>query len=271
MTQHALKKTSKERSPLTEEQILFYRENGYLIVNDVLTAEEARTYNQYIRRHANRDFAAIINPDRYEDLHTQDERVKSDLTIEEIQETVEFSQYVMKHPDIVAILERLQEKEVIGLSSQFIFKEALSSYSSQAWLPHQDGWYPGDKKGEYITINWFLRDTDVENGTIYVYPGSNKVGLQDASPRKSFREDPGSNPGSDCEIPEEYLDKKTDVIIPGNSVVILHGHCIHGSYPNNSNRSRPWYSCCYITKGEDYLVGKNAKRKEIHLKKDKRL
>ena len=61
-------------------------------------------------------------------------------------------------------------------------------------------------------------------------------------------------------------DKKVDVIIPKNSVLFLHGHCIHGSYSNNSNRSRPWFSCCYISKGEKYHVGTNAKRKEIELK-----
>jgi len=250
----------------TEEQILFYRENGYVIISDIFTDAEANKYNQYIRRHANKDFAAIVNPDRYEDLYEQDERCKSDVTLEEIQETVQFSQYIMKHPRVVSILETLQGQEVVGLSSQFIFKEAFTSYSSQAWRPHQDGWYPGDKNGEYITANWFLRRADVENGTIYVYRGSHEAGLRKATARKSFREDPHDNPGSDCSIPEQFANSKADVIIPANSVVFLHGHCIHGSHPNHSNRSRPWYSCCYISKGEQYFTGKNAKRREITLK-----
>ena len=251
---------------LTQEQIDFYNENGYLVVEDVFTKEEAATFLGYIRRHANKDFAAIVNPDRFEDLSEQDERHKSDLTVEEIRETSDFAQYVMKHPVVVAMLETLHGKELVGLSSQFIFKEALSAYASQAWQPHQDGWYPGAKQADYITANWFLRDADVENGTIYAYPGSHKVGLLDAIPRKSFREDVDSNPGSVCEVPAEYKDKKVDVIIPANSIVFLNGHCIHGSYPNNSNRSRPWHSSCYITKGAAYLVGKNAKRRDIELK-----
>jgi len=251
---------------INEKQIEFYRENGYLVVENIFTEEESICYNQQMRRHANKDFAAIINPDRFEDLYEQDERPKSDLTLEEISETATFSKYIMKHPTVVSILETLQEKEVVGLSSQFIFKEAYSPYCAQAWRPHQDGWYPDDKEGAYITSNWFLRDTNKENGTIYVYPGSHKAGLQNANPQVSFRENPNSNPGSECNIPEIFIDKKVDIIIPKNSVVFLNGYCIHGSYPNNSNRSRPWYSCCYISRNAPFLRGKNAKRKEIVLK-----
>jgi len=251
---------------ITDEQVNFYRENGFVVIENVFTDDEAKRYNQCIRRHANKDFAAIVNPDREEVLLAQDERVKSDVTLEEIKETAELSEGIMKDPKIVSILERLQEKQLVGLSSQFIFKEAHSVYAPQAWRPHQDGYYPQDVAGEYVTVNWFLRGADMENGTIYVYAGSHKEGLLEAPPTISFREDPKSNPGAECEVPEKYLDKKTTVIVPYNSVVFLHGHCIHGSYPNNSNRSRPWFSCCYISEGAPYVVGKNAQRKQIALK-----
>tara|TARA_R110000824_G_scaffold54557_6_gene150560 strand:- start:3484 stop:4242 length:759 start_codon:yes stop_codon:yes gene_type:complete len=251
---------------LTLEQTSFYDENGYLVVGNVFTKEEAATFLGYIRRHANKDFAAIVNPDRFEDLNEQDERHKSDLTLEEIKQTAEFAQYVMKHPTVVEMLETLHGRELVGLSSQFIFKEALSPYAQQAWQPHQDASYPDTRGPHYITANWFLRDADVENGTIYAYPGSHNAGLLEAAHRKSFREAVDSNPGSICEIPPEYEDKRVDVIIPANSIVFLNGHCVHGSYPNNSNRSRPWHSSCYMTKGIEYLVGKNAKRRDIELK-----
>ena len=132
---------------LNDVQINFYRENGYLIVKNIFTDEEANRFNQLIRRHANKDFAAIVNPDRYEQLSNQDERPKSDVRDEDIKETNIFCSAVMKNPKLVNILKILQKKEVVGLSSQFIFKEANSAYSSQAWKPHQDSSYPGDKNG----------------------------------------------------------------------------------------------------------------------------
>ena len=127
----------------------------------------------------------------------------------------------------------------------------------------QDNRYIDNKNGQYITVNWFLRPVNKENGGLYIYPGSHRLPLLPAPDKKSYREDPNDNPGRECEIPEEFIDKKIDLILPSSSVVFLHGNCIHGSYPNNSDRSRPWHSNCYITKGEYYNIGKSSKRTAI--------
>jgi len=61
----------------------------------------------------------------------------------------------------------------------------------------------------------------------------------------------------------DFFNKKIDIKLNANSVVFLHGNTIHGSYSNDSERSRPWYSTCYITKGEYYNIGKSSRRVEI--------
>ena len=243
----------------------FYDENGYVIIEKVFTDSEADMFNRYIRRHANNSFSALINPDRYDSLLEQDERPKSDLMLAEVEETANLSRSIMTDKRMVDVLKRFHEKKTVALSSQFIFKEAYSDYASQAWKPHQDNFYPKSKNAAYVTLNWFLKDADKQNGTIFCYPGSHKLGLLPAENNISFREKVGDNPGSECKIPPELLDKKKDMIIPGNSIVVLNGNCIHGSYPNTSNRSRPWYSSCYISEGEKFVVGKSSKREEINL------
>jgi len=258
----------QDKSHLNKKNKIFYELNGYLILKDIFSIDEANIFNSNIRRHSNSDFAALINPDRYDSLFEQDVRPKSDITIQEIQETSSIARSVMTDRRMLDILDFFHEKKSVGLSSQFIFKEAYSSYCSQAWRPHQDNFYPKSKNAAYITLNWFLKDADKENGTIFCYPGSHKLGLLPANDNISFREKVGDNPGSECSIPEEFLDKKKDIIIPGNSIVILNGNCIHGSYPNNSNRSRPWFSSCYISEGEEFVVGKSSKRKKIDLIKN---
>ena len=249
---------------LKQDKIDSYHQNGYLVVEGLYSTEFTNKYLSAIRRHANKDFAAIINPDRYETLLEMDERPKSDLTIEEIKETSELSLKVFKNKTIIKILRQLQNNDVVGLSTQMIFKEAYSAYAPQAWLPHQDNRYIDNKNGQYITTNWFMRESTPENGGIYVYPGSHKLPLLPAPDKKSYRENPNDNPGRECEIPDEFKDKKIDLITKPSSVVFLHGNTIHGSYGNESNKSRPWFSCCYITKGEKYNIGRSSKRIEVN-------
>ena len=72
---------------LKQKDIDFYNENGYLVLEDLYSEKFTKMFLSAIRRHANNDFAAIINPDRYEEMLKADERPKSDLTLQEIKET----------------------------------------------------------------------------------------------------------------------------------------------------------------------------------------
>ena len=58
--------------------------------------------------------------------------------------------------------------------------------------------------------------------------------------------------------------KKIDLNFNKGDILILHGNLVHGSYPNKSNYSRPLYSISYIVKGEKFISGLNAQRKELN-------
>ena len=64
---------------------------------------------------------------------------------------------------------------------------------------------------------------------------------------------------------EKFEPKKTNLEIKKGSTLFMQGNCIHGSYPNHSNRSRPLLSISYIPKGTKFIRGKNANRMEIPL------
>jgi GDP-L-fucose synthase len=252
-------------------QIDFYDKNGYLIVPDIIPKEDREVFKAYMRRHANEDFASLMNPDRFESLFELDEREKTSKVTEECRESARIARNVMKNPTVVSIMYQLQKKrDFIALSSQYLFKEPGSKYANQAWSPHQDNYWPNNKNGAYFTFNWYLDRTDIENGCVYVYPGSHKEGLLPAEYVMSFREDTGeegtTSPGPVTEVPEKYLDKKTDVILDKNCFVFFNGNLLHGTYANvTKDRPRPWYSCCYISKGEEYFVGEYSKRIEVEV------
>jgi len=227
---------------LTKEQIRSYHQNGYLVVENVLSFKECDTLLQICEKYADENYSAILNLDR---------------RVPELRN-------LMKDPRLVAMLEAI-EGEVVGVMSQVLFKKVASPYASQAWNPHQDNSYPQVEGGVYITINAYLADSDPENGGIYMFPGSHKEGLFPCMPTVSYREVPGTNPGNTVQVPEKF--KSVDLYTRKGDVLFIHGHVIHGSYPNHSRtRSRPLLQLCYVTKGAKFIPGKNANRTVIDLK-----
>ncbi len=245
---------------ISQEQYNDYHRNGYLIAEKLFSEKECDAILQTIKSHANKDFAAILNPDREDFLAKQ----APFSSRENVRSASQFLRNVMKDVRIVSILETLQGKEVVGLMSQMLFKEAGSAYASQAWNPHQDNAYCRNLNGQYVTTNLFLADADRENGSLYIYPHSHQEGILEAKPTTSYRETIGQNPGNTVEVPPKYV--KVDLRFRKGDLLLLHGNTIHGSYPNRSEtRSRPLYSCSYLTQGEEFVSGENAQRRVIPL------
>ncbi len=234
--------TNSATYALTAEQVRFYSDNGYLVVDEVVSHEDCDRALKIFESRADEKFAGIMNLDR---------------EVAEIRA-------MMKHPKIVTILNTLQNAEVVGLQTMFLFKKAGSPYAEQAWNPHQDNAYPQARWGAYLTGNIPFADQYPENGGMYIYPGSHKEALLPNVKVKSFQEDSGTNPGHCVDVPSKY--KKVDLLMKKGCVLILHGNVIHGSYPNKSKRDRPMLLIPYITKGSEFISGNVAQRTEIPLR-----
>jgi len=228
---------------VTTEELDFYFENGYLIKNLFSHSEVDRIYNIHIK-YVDENYSALMHIDRKE------------------KELLNF----IKSSKVVTLIEAMLKGEAYALMSQMLFKKPDTIYSKQSWTIHQDNSYHQNPNGLTITVNIACEDSDIENGTIYLFPGSHKEGLFNFKPRKSFRENHRERPGNTIELPQKYIDNKVDLIMKKGDVLFMHGNCAHGSYGNSSKmRSRPIYAVTYIKKGESFAIGKNANRKEILL------
>lgn len=235
---------------LTLEQVRFYRKNGYLIIEDVVSLEDCDKANSIFER-----FAELVEDTEYKG------RMNFDRESTHIHA-------LFTHLKIVAILRLLRGKPkggVIGLQTMFLYKKAGSHYATQAWNPHQDNSYTKLPFGTYLTANLPFTNQDPENGGMYIYPGSHKGGLFECEKLPSFREKPEDNPGNRVKyIPKKY--SKVDLYLKKGSVLILHGDVIHGSYPNlTKNRDRPMLLMVYADKGVPFPRGGNANRQETIL------
>ena len=174
----------------------------------------------------------------------------------------------MKNTSIVEVLEQLYGEEISALMSHILWKEPGSPYANQWWHPHQDNSYAKNPDGKYFTTNLFFQDADPENGMINIYPGTHKYGLLDYEPQISYHEKIGKIPGNKTIFPKnyDYDTKKTDLYVKAGDFLIMHGNCVHGSYPNKSDRSRALLSASYVTKGAHFEPGPSAQRMEIPLR-----
>ena len=245
-----------------------FKENGFLIIRNFYPKKKCNFFLKKIKKYANRNFAPIMNPDREEFLISQ--TVNKILNLKYLGEKANFLNTLKKeslffrslmiNKKILAILKKIKNKKVSAIMSQMIFKEKKTKYAKQSWLPHQDNSYPKNKNGQYITINIFMNKSTKKNGSLFVYHKSHTYGIFKYIKKISYREK-DSKPGNYV-LTGKF--KKIDLNFNKGDMLILHGNLIHGSYPNNSNFSRPLYSISYIVKGEKFISGLNAQRKILN-------
>ena len=211
-----------------------------------------------------------MNPDRVEFLLSQTTKKFDNFKnlrqktyfFEELVKDAEKIKKFMFNDKLLKILKFIKGKKVDPLMSQMIFKKAKTRFSKQSWQPHQDNSYPKNKNNEYITTNIFLNMSSKKNGSLFVWEKSHSYGIFKFKFKKSYREKDGK-PGNITLTKKKFKVKILN--FKKGDLLILHGNCVHGSFPNNSKISRPLYSVSYLPIGEKFISGKNAQRKRIQI------
>jgi len=230
---------------ISKEHLSFYNENGYCVVEGILSPLEREKYIREAERIVPEQevkFAPVMNPDRkYPVFHE-----------------------LLALPPIVHCLEMLLNSKVCGLQSMFYYKPPGALGRDL----HQDNFYAQAEQGAYIGTWLTLEDTDRENGGLIVYPGSHREPLQDivkdesrlATNTGDFKNDRGLM----CAVPPGY--EKKYLTVSAGSAVFIHAYLIHGSEENLSKtRLRRVFAGHYIKEGSGFRPGTHAKRQYINL------
>tara|TARA_B100001123_G_C15335380_1_gene1032627 strand:- start:79 stop:783 length:705 start_codon:yes stop_codon:yes gene_type:complete len=231
---------------ISKNQINFFKENGYLIVENVIENKECDSFLEICKKYSadnNLNFTEILQ------AHVK------------IPETI----YFLKHPRIVEIIQKLLGSEAVGLQTVCSFKKHNTISADYAWNPHQDNSYMQAEKNSYISGDVILDDHLEGSGRLYVYPGSHEEDLLPFEENKSFDLKNGQNPGNKViNIPEKY--NKVELNLKKGSLLIFHSHVIHGSTKNITNdKWRPILLMAYALKGIEFRQGRSANRMPIDL------
>jgi hypothetical protein len=214
----------------------FFVEHGYLVVPQLLTPDEVEIGRDETLRFARGDYP-LSNPPLVADDATDEERVGAMLAVHFPHWVSEASLGLVHHRGVVDVLSKVTaahlpfwDGRVKCMQSMLFLKPP--GLQGQAW--HQDERYIPTRDRSLIGAWLALDDADIENGCLWVLPGSHKMGYlyptRDHGRRDEFDASDEAYGFDDSEA--------VAVEVHAGDVVFFNGYLLHRSFRNRSNRTR---------------------------------
>ena len=212
---------------LTQSQVEFYNENGYVVIDDIITSEEVKTYRKIyddflmglIEVGANRsDLGANLGDNKKVENITQimwpSEFLKELLNMPYHQRALEISKELMG--------------EDLEMDFDMLINKAPQTNTVTPW--HQDEAYWVNVPDKRATSCWLALDkATVDNGCMWFVPGSN----QDPVRPHRFAADEGG--ALTCDASEE---EGLAIELKAGSCTFHHGRTLHYSRGNATDGQR---------------------------------
>lgn len=219
-----------------------YHQDGFLIVDNIFNSSECDLIIMGAEWYADENFKEIHNLEKTS-LH--------------------FNQ-VVKFKKIVSLLEVIHGSKMVCLGSLFHFRRPGTPFAESQWLRHQDNAYVRAPHGMMCTVHVALTDSEAENGGVWIAQGSHREPILPHWPALDYTPPFTFKPKRFIpafEITRRYL--KVPINLKKGSICIQHGHAIHGSYPNHSERSREHFGIMYCVKDAPFNAGLFGKREAM--------
>ena len=212
---------------LTPEQVAFYHENGFLTVENVLSAEEVENLGNVTDEFVEKSRSVTSN-DAVFDLepnHTPDNprlrRLKNPIEHHEVYDQT------LRHEGILNIVEQLIGKGLRTNGNKLNMKPP-SHGSAVEW--HQDWTFYPHTNDDLLAVGVAIDDMTEENGCMLMVPGSHKTELI------SHHEN-GVFVGAVAD-PDFEPTNVAQVLVKAGGISIHHVRTLHASTPNHSQHPR---------------------------------
>ncbi len=222
---------------IPEEQKAFFEAQGYLVVEDLLSAGEVAECEAEIERLHRlaaeleaRDDPAIR---RFQREPYAGGAVQVGLPVlRKIEQTREISEVFRRlaaHPRLLKVIRTLIGPDLLLFRSTLMLKPA---HHGSAHGLHQDSAYWPMDPPTLVTVSIALSDATPENGCFQVIPKSHTWGMQRWG-RIAREQDEALTDREDVD-----LSAQIEVSLSGGSALLFHSLLVHGSGPNRSPHPR---------------------------------
>ena len=214
---------------ITEQQIEFYRENGFVTVEGVLSPAEVQELRDATDRMVEAARGLTTHDEVYdlEDTHRPDDPRVRRIKMPHLRQDA--YRRMIAQANVVAALQPLIGRDIRFDTSKLNLK-AAGFGAAVEW--HQDWAFYPHTNDDLCAVGFMLDDCGMENGPLLCVPGSHKGPILDhhADGRFCGAIDPEAE-GAD-------IDRAVALTGPAGSITIHHARTIHGSAPNRSGKPR---------------------------------
>lgn len=229
---------------LTIEQLKHYQEEGYLLLPEWFSPQEAALMQAQL--------PAVAANDAIETVLQEDN--KTFRASVGVHNTNKFFQDLIRHPRLLELGRQILKNDVFIRRSSIVWKPA---FSGGAWSWHQDSSYGDITKSlpssMSVKIVVFLNEVNEFNGPMYLIRGSHKEGVFERV--FSFKEMPVLDtyrpyPNTISTETITRLVQNKGIIAPkglAGSVLLFNTDTLHSSPPNNSPFDRQLFHLNYTS------------------------
>lgn len=213
---------------IAEEDIQFYRREGYLVVDRFLTETEVANglseIGDILQGRIKGPLIQYVK--KAEESWTQEEKENAVRKINHLGEYAPAIRQITQHPGMLKLLERLLGETPRALINQALLKPPFGG-GEKPW--HQDMAYGNQQYKKQTITAWIaLDEADIDNGCMHIIPRSH---LNGGVPHFQVR---------DWQICDSSVDMSRDFIVPlkPGGVLFFSGLLHHGTPANFSSRRR---------------------------------
>lgn len=212
---------------ISTEQILFYQTNGYLVIPGLFSKGEITALKK--------ETAAIFRGERgaVEGLlplapgESDEEVLKKYVAIHFPHKISSHIYEVLFHPGVTAVLKGVVSPNVKCMQSMLFVKGP--GKAGQAW--HQDEYYIPTRDKSLIGVWTAIDDATIDNGCLWIVPGSHKSGYMMRRVPNTSREYADVDTLDVSSYPKEQV---IPVEVTSGSVVFFNGYTLHSSLRNKT-------------------------------------